>query len=491
MELLDMLSVIPFYQINRDVSAQTDIQDMKMDHRDIKQGDLFFCIRGFTVDGHRFAKQAVENGAVAVVADHALDDVDAYVITVPDTHKAMALIAGKFFSYPTTALPLIGITGTNGKTTITYLLDEIFKQHGLKTGLIGTIQTKIGEHILPMKNTTPDALLLQRIFNNMIEQDTDVAMMEVSSHALDLGRVQGCDFDIAIFTNLSQDHLDFHKDMEDYLRAKTLLFTGLGNGYGKKAKYAVLNMDDVHSETIAKSVSQPIVTYGIENRADIMAEDISYDTNGMRFTIRTPQEQVVIHSQMVGRFNIYNMLAAAAAAMLKEIPLSIVKTAFETISGVAGRFEQVNVGQDYMVIVDYAHTPDSLENVLETVDDYTNNKVFVVVGTGGDRDKQKRPLMANVALNYAHQAIFTSDNPRTEDPSTILSDMTRGLSASHYEVIENRKEAISHAINLANKGDVVLIAGKGHETYQEIHGVRYDFDDRLIAEAAIQKRSSQ
>ena len=491
MKLLDMLSVIPFYQMNKDLTSPIHVQDIKMDHRELEQGDLFFCIRGFTVDGHQFAQQAVENGAVAIIADHELPDVDAYVITVPDTHKAMALMAAKFYGYPTVDMPLIGITGTNGKTTITYLLDEIFKQNNLKTGLIGTIQTKIGEEILAVKNTTPDALLLQNVFRKMKDQAIDIAMMEVSSHALDLGRVHGCDFDIAVFTNLSQDHLDYHKDMEDYLRAKTLLFTGLGNSYGKQFKYAVLNQDDVHSEIIAKSTSQPIVTYGIEEQADITATNIQYDTKGMRFTLETPMESISINTKLIGKFNIYNMLASAATAILKGVPLSIIKTAFEAINGVAGRFEQVNAGQNFAVVVDYAHTPDSLENVLQTVKEFTDNKVYVVVGTGGDRDKKKRPLMANVALDYADQAIFTSDNPRTEDPQSILSDMTNGLNASHYEVIENRKEAISHAVNLANEGDVLLIAGKGHETYQEINGVRHDFDDRLIAKEAIRQRSSQ
>ena len=491
MKLMDILSVLPFYKVSGEIKEDMDIQQIAMDHRDIKEAGLFFCIRGFTVDGHQFAAQAAENGASVIIADHEIDAGNAAVIIVPDTHRAMTSIACKFYGYPTTDLPLIGITGTNGKTTITYLLEEIFKLQEWKTGLIGTIQAKIGDEVLPAKNTTPDTLLLQKIFKQMKEAETDIAMMEVSSHALDLGRVHGCDFDIAVFTNLSQDHLDYHKDMEDYLRAKTLLFTGLGNGFGKQEKYAVLNADDVNSKNIAKSTSQPIVTYGIEAQADITAEGIQYDTNGMRFTLSTPEEQVKIETQLIGKFNIYNMLAAAAASLLKGVPLAVIKRALEAIPGVPGRFEQVIEGQDYAVIVDYAHTPDSLENVLETIRDFAKNKVYVVVGTGGDRDRTKRPLMAQVALQYSDHAIFTSDNPRTEEPAAILADMTIGLGNGHYEVIENRHEAIEHAIMQAETGDVVLIAGKGHETYQEVNGVRHDFDDRLVARTAIEKRSGQ
>jgi UDP-N-acetylmuramoyl-L-alanyl-D-glutamate--2,6-diaminopimelate ligase len=488
MQLLKILSAIPFYTTNQPITEQTTIHDIQMDHRLIKQGDMFICIKGFTVDGHQFAEKAVANGATVLIAEKALEIGNVLTIVVPDTIRALALFSAVFYRHPTTKFPLIGITGTNGKTTITYLLEHIFQTASKKTGIIGTIQVKIGNETLEVKNTTPDALQLQRIFNQMVKSNVDIAMMEVSSHALDLGRVYGCDFDIAVFTNLTQDHLDYHKDMDDYLRAKTLLFTGLGNSYQHHNKYAVLNKDDIHSPVIAKSTSQPIITYGIENEADVMATDIMYHVKGMHFTLVTPSGNMTITSRLMGKFNIYNMLAAVSVALLRQVPVATIKHALESMPGIAGRFEQVDIGQDYAVIVDYAHTPDSLENVLTTIEDFKEQKVYVVVGTGGDRDKKKRPLMAKVAVDHGDWVIFTSDNPRTEAPGAILQDMTTDLTAENYEVIKNRGAAIKQAIGLAKTGDVILIAGKGHETYQEINGVRYDFDDRLVAKVAIKQK---
>lgn len=488
MELSRLLSVIPFYTTNQKISKTESIGTIQMDHRLIEPGDMFICIEGFTVDGHDFAAAAVENGARVIVAEKPLDLAEVLTVIVPDTTRALALLANAYYNYPTSHMPLIGITGTNGKTTITYLLERIFQEHALKTGVIGTIQTKINQEVLPVKNTTPDALELQRIFGSMHAADVDVVMMEVSSHALDLGRVFGSDFDIAVFTNLTQDHLDYHTDMADYLRAKTLLFTGLGNGYGEQQKYAVLNADDRYSEQIAKSTAQPIITYGIQNKADIIANNIQFGVKGMMFDLHTPEGLVRLTTQLTGTFNIYNMLAAAAVALLRQVPLATIKKALEDIPGVPGRFEQVDAGQDYAVIVDYAHTPDSLENVLRTVQEFAEKKVYVVVGTGGDRDRKKRPLMAATAVEYSDLAILTSDNPRTEDPQAILRDMTDGLQGENYAVVENRKQAIEKAVLLAEPGDVILIAGKGHETYQEVHGIRYDFDDRVVAREAIEQK---
>ena len=375
MELADLLSVIPFYKANHSINKEMDIQSIEMDHRQITENAMFICIEGFTVDGHTFAAQAAEKGAAAIISEQELPEInDTLVIQVPDTKKALALIADKFYHHPTMDLPLIGVTGTNGKTTITYLLEKIFQANRQQTGLIGTIQTKIKDQTLPVKNTTPDALQLSKIFHQMTESGVDIAMMEVSSHALDMGRVHGCDFDIAIFTNLTQDHLDYHKDMDDYLRAKTLLFTGLGNSYGERKKYAVLNADDIHSDRIAKATAQPIITYGLHKDADIRAENISYRTNGMTFTLVTPNKRIQINSHLIGKFNIYNMLAAASAAILRKVPIETIQKAFEEIAGVDGRFQQVNLGQHYTVIVDYAHTPDSLENVLETIREFAKER---------------------------------------------------------------------------------------------------------------------
>lgn len=486
MKLSKVLSSIPFYEANYSI-GDIEIDNIEMDSRKVKAGDLFVCISGFTVDGHHYVKQAIENGAVAILAEKTIE-AKVPVVIVPDTTRTLAMLAVKFYNYPTSKLPLIGVTGTNGKTTTTYLLETIFNHHQKKTGIIGSIQVKIGEETYPVANTTPDALLLQKTFYKMLEEDVEQAIMEVSSHALDLGRVHGCDFDIAVFTNLSQDHLDYHKNLDDYLHAKSLLFAQLGNNYNEhNQKFAVINEDDASSELLKHSTAQHVITYGCRNDAHVMAQEIRLDAAGTTFSLITPIGTIPITSKLIGMFNVYNMLAAATTAIVANIPLHIVKTALEGITGVSGRFEPVVAGQPFSVIVDFAHTPDSLQNILQTSNEFRKNKVYVVVGCGGDRDRTKRPLMAAIASNNANHVIFTSDNPRTEDPKVILEDMINGLeeSADNYEVIVDRKEAINRAIQYAEKDDIVIIAGKGHETYQLIGHEKHDFDDRIVAKEAI------
>lgn len=487
MKISDILSVLPIRELNQSIEDKV-INSVKMDHQLIEPGDVFVCIQGFTVDGHQFAKEAIVKGAILIVAEYELDLSNCLVATVPNTSRALTAIASKYYNYPSANYPLIGITGTNGKTTTSYIIEAIIQENKMKTGLIGTIQAKINEEIIPIKNTTPNALELQRIFAEMVKNEVDTVMIEVSSHALDLGRVYGSDFDIAVFTNLTQDHLDYHIDMADYLRAKTLLFSYLGNSYVGNPKYAVLNADDKHSVIIEKSTAQAIITYGVKNEANIRARNIIIDITGTRFTLETIQGNIEIKSQLIGNFNVYNILAAATVATLLKIPLPVIKTAIENFSGVDGRFERVQSENNFAVIVDYAHTADSLENVLQTIKGFSKRKVYVVIGTGGDRDKTKRPLMAEMAVKYADLAIFTTDNPRTEDPNDILSDMISGINSDNYKVILDRKAAISLAVSLAAENDVILIAGKGHETYQEINGIKYDFDDRLVAKEAIKQK---
>ncbi|WP_099157991.1 UDP-N-acetylmuramoyl-L-alanyl-D-glutamate--2,6-diaminopimelate ligase [Virgibacillus ndiopensis] len=485
MKLSEIISVLPFYDSTSSAEKDVEINNIEMDSNKINTGDLFVCIRGFKVDGHNFVDEAIKNGARAILAER---NVKATVqtIIVPDTARALAMITAKFFDFPTSGLPLIGITGTNGKTTITYLLETIFQQLQMKTGIIGTIQLKIGKETFSVPNTTPDALFLQKTFNRMKDQGVSVAIMEVSSHALDMGRVYGCEFDIAIFTNLTQDHLDYHKNMDDYLHAKSLLFAQLGNTYdNRRKKFAVINRDDPYYEKIKKSTAQHVITYGYKHDAQVKARNVKLDSLKTSFTLATPNGDVTVNSRLIGMFNVYNMLAASAAAIVSGVPLSVIKNALETIPGVSGRFESVQVGQSFATIVDYAHTPDSLENVLQTIKEFAKGNVYVVVGCGGDRDRSKRPLMADIALTYADYAIFTSDNPRTEDPQVILDDMTTELTKEHYDVVVDRKQAIAQAIELAKTDDIVLIAGKGHETYQQIGNIKYKFDDREIAKEAI------
>jgi UDP-N-acetylmuramoyl-L-alanyl-D-glutamate--2,6-diaminopimelate ligase len=465
--------------------ANPEITSIENDNRKVQQGSLFICIKGYTVDGHDFAQSAVENGAAAILAERPLK-LDVPVLVVNDTKRAMAVLADAFYEHPTKQLHLIGITGTNGKTTTSHLIEKIFSDAGKKTGLIGTMYTKIGDEILETKNTTPESLTLQKTFKSMVDASVEAAVMEVSSHALDLGRVHGCDYNVAVFTNLTQDHLDYHHTMEEYKRAKSLLFSQLGNSFDvKHPKFAVLNADDPASETYKKSTAAHVVTYGIDQSADIKAIDIEMTSSGTKFILQTFGKHFPMEIQLIGKFSIYNVLAGVAAALVSGIPIEKIIGSIENVKGVAGRVELVNAGQNFTVIVDYAHTPDSLENVLKTIQQFAKRKVFVVVGCGGDRDRTKRPLMAKIACQFATDPIFTSDNPRSEDPLAILKEMEVGVQGETYLVIPDRQKAISTAVQNAANGDVILIAGKGHETYQIIGKQVHDFDDRLVAKEAI------
>ncbi|MBT2726016.1 UDP-N-acetylmuramoyl-L-alanyl-D-glutamate--2,6-diaminopimelate ligase [Bacillus sp. ISL-75] len=465
-----------------------EITSIENDNRKVQKGSLFICIKGYTVDGHDFAESAVKNGAAAILAERPLS-LDVPVILVKDTTRAMAVLADTLYGQPTKKLHLIGITGTNGKTTTSHLIEKIMVDAGQKTGLIGTMYTKIAEKTIETKNTTPESLTLQKTFQQMVEAGVNTAVMEVSSHALDLGRVHGCDYDVAVFTNLTQDHLDYHKTMDEYKRAKSLLFAQLGNTFNHhKPKFAVLNADDPASDMYSRSTAAHVITYGIDNKADIQAKNIQMTSSGTHFNLFVETEKFPIQMQLIGRFSVYNVLASIAASLVSGVEINEIIKSIESVEGVSGRFELVNAGQDFTVIVDYAHTPDSLENVLKTIQHFAKKRIFVIVGCGGDRDRTKRPLMAQIACQLATDPILTSDNPRSEDPIAILKEMEAGVEGEKYKIIPDRKEAIHTAIQQATTGDVILIAGKGHETYQIIGNVVHDFDDRLVAREAIEGR---
>ncbi|QIZ07357.1 UDP-N-acetylmuramoyl-L-alanyl-D-glutamate--2,6-diaminopimelate ligase [Priestia megaterium] len=465
-----------------------EITSIENDNRKVQKGSLFICIKGYTVDGHDFAESAVKNGAAAILAERPLS-LDVPVILVKDTTRAMAVLADTLYGQPTKKLHLIGITGTNGKTTTSHLIEKIMVDAGQKTGLIGTMYTKIAEKTIETKNTTPESLTLQKTFQQMVEAGVNTAVMEVSSHALDLGRVHGCDYDVAVFTNLTQDHLDYHKTMDEYKRAKSLLFAQLGNTFDHhKPKFAVLNADDPASDMYSRSTAAHVITYGIDNKADIQAKNIQMTSSGTHFNLFVETEKFPIQMQLIGKFSVYNVLASIAASLVSGVEINEIIKSIESVEGVSGRFELVNAGQDFTVIVDYAHTPDSLENVLKTVQHFAKKRIFVIVGCGGDRDRTKRPLMAQIACQLATDPILTSDNPRSEDPLAILKEMEEGVAGEKYKIIPDRKEAIHTAIQQATTGDVILIAGKGHETYQIIGNVVHDFDDRLVAREAIEGR---
>ncbi|MCM3784430.1 UDP-N-acetylmuramoyl-L-alanyl-D-glutamate--2,6-diaminopimelate ligase [Neobacillus mesonae] len=473
-------------------SGDTEITGIQTDSRQVSRGDLFICLPGHTVDGHDYAQIAVDQGAAALVVERKLD-VDVPQIIVSSSRLAMAVFSDHYFESPSQKLNMIGVTGTNGKTTTTYLIEQILNDADQSTGIIGTIEMRYAGKNFPMSGTTPEALDLQRSLHQMVGAGVRNCVMEVSSHALEQGRVKGTDFRTAVFTNLTQDHLDYHLTMEQYRNAKGLLFARLGNGYAQeqsKRKYAVLNSDDEATAYFTAITAAEVVTYGIDTDADIKASQIKITAKGTSFHVDTFKGSTDIQLRMVGKFNVYNALAALTAALLEGISLEAIKHSLESIPGVDGRVEAVDGGQDFAVIVDYAHTPDGLENVLRTVNEFAEKRVLCVFGCGGDRDRTKRPIMGQIAAKYSDKVYVTSDNPRTENPDAILEDIKQGLledgvAPEKYELIVDRKAAIHRAIEQASPGDVVLIAGKGHETYQILGTTKTDFDDRLVAKEAI------
>ncbi|RAL26012.1 UDP-N-acetylmuramoyl-L-alanyl-D-glutamate--2,6-diaminopimelate ligase [Thermoflavimicrobium daqui] len=494
MRLEDIIQPLILKQVIGDLG--TEIKGIKIDSRQVESGDLFIALRGLTVDGHRFIDKAISQGAAAVMVEEPIS-ANIPVVIVPDTRRAMAMAAATFYRHPTKELKVIGVTGTNGKTTTTNLIQHILNDQDQKTGLIGTISMKVGNREYKVNNTTPEIVDLQRSFRWMLDEGCKYAAIEVSSHGLVMGRTRGCEFHIAVFTNLTQDHLDYHETMEKYRDAKGLLFNQLGTRYSDDPQFnqvAVLNADDPVSKHYANTTSAQVITYGIDQKADVRAENIRITATGTRFMLRSFGGDIEMNLQLVGKFNIYNALAAVSVALLEGISLEKVKKSLESISGVNGRFERVQAGQNFTVLVDYSHTPDSLENALQTIREFVDGRVICVVGCGGDRDRSKRPVMAQIAEKYSDLTIITSDNPRTEPPEEIIAEMVagiKGVNLKRYETIVDRREAIHFAIHQAKANDVVLIAGKGHETYQEINGVRYDFDDRLVAKAAIESRRSE
>lgn len=465
------------------------------DSRKVKPGDLFICLPGHTVDGHDYAAAAVERGAAALVVERRLP-LKVPQLIVRDSRLALAVIADRYYGSPSRRMKIIGVTGTNGKTTTTWLIERVLAAAGRTCGVIGTIEARWGGRSRPMSGTTPEALELQRLLDGMAAAGTTYCAMEVSSHALEQGRVKGVKFRTAVFTNLSQDHLDYHGTMERYAAAKELLFSRLGNTYAAdpaERTYAVLNADDPASAVFARAAAAETITYGIDHDADVRAENIRITARGTTFKAVTFRGETEIAMRLIGKFNVYNALAALAAVLIEGVPLAAAKTALERIAGIPGRVEPVDAGQPYAVIVDYAHTPDGLENVLRTVKEFAQNRIILVFGCGGDRDRGKRPLMGRIAARLADYVILTSDNPRTEDPEAILSDIEAGLKAEGMSEtrrikLADRRAAIEKAVEMASPGDVVLIAGKGHETEQIIGDQRFEFDDRLVAGEAIRRR---
>lgn len=468
----------------------TDITSLTADSRAVQPGAMFVAIRGYTVDGHVFAKSAVAAGARCLLVEEPIPDVDVPQVVVPDSRLASAILADVFYEHPSHQLRMIGVTGTNGKTTVTHLIEQVLTEAGLETGLYGTIGKRIGGVTTDVVNTTPEAVELQSILHEMVMADCQYGIMEVSSHALELGRVAGTRYHIAVFTNLTQDHLDFHGTMDQYLAAKGKLFSRLGNEYSSnpgRQSYGVLNADDAACAYLAAQTTAQCLTYGIHETADVKACNVRVMANGVSFQVDTFAGHADVALQMTGRFNVYNALAAISVGLIEGIPLPTIVRALSAVPGVPGRLESVHAGQDFSVLVDYSHTPDSLENALTTIREFARGRVICVVGCGGDRDKTKRPQMAQIAAKHSDVVILTSDNPRTEDPEQILNDMEAGLrecQGTYYRLLD-RRQAIAYAVRLAQTEDVILIAGKGHETYQIVGRSKAHFDDREVAAEAI------
>jgi UDP-N-acetylmuramoyl-L-alanyl-D-glutamate--2,6-diaminopimelate ligase len=467
-----------------------DIRGLAYDSRQVKPGDVFIALKGLTAAGADFAADAIRRGAVAVVADRPADPAATVPwFVVPDARAAMASLAAEFYGHPSRLMQVVGITGTNGKTTTAYLLRAVFESAGKKCGLLGTVTYSIGNQEQPASRTTPEAPDVQRMFRQMVDAGCDACVMEVSSHALALSRVDDTNFACAVFTNLTRDHLDYHGDMESYFTAKRRLFEMLPPGAP-----GVINVDDPRGEILRKSVSTP-VTYAINKPADVTAGPLALTFAGLEFDARTPKGDVRVTSKLVGRPNVSNILATVAVATALDIPTAAIERGLQNLSGVPGRFEVVSGSKDDVtVVIDYAHTDDALKNLLETARPLASRRVITVFGCGGDRDRTKRPLMGAVAARLSDVVVITSDNPRGEDPLRIIEEIKRGIppasdrGSSATVTIVDRTEAIQFAIKKAEPGDLVLLVGKGHEKTQMIRGKELPFDESAIAREALERR---
>jgi UDP-N-acetylmuramoyl-L-alanyl-D-glutamate--2,6-diaminopimelate ligase len=454
-------------------APEIPITGLAYSSQSVASGALFFCVPGFRVDGHEFAADAVERGAAALVCERPLG-LGVPEIVVRDVRAAMGPAAARFYGDPTASLDLVGITGTNGKTTTAFLVRHLFEAVGRQCGLLGTVKSVVGGVEEEVVRTTPEAIDLQRTFRRMLDGGDSACAMEVSSHAIELGRVAGIRFASRVFTNLTQDHLDFHESMEAYFAAKRRLFEGAGP--------AIVNVDDEYGRRIAAEVD--CTTFAIEREADYRAREIEFDLMGSRFTCDTPDGELVVESPLPGLFNVLNVLGAVAAVR----SLGVEQISLEGFEGVPGRFEPVDEGQDFGVLVDYAHTPEALENVLVAAREVTRGRLHVVFGAGGDRDRSKRPLMGDAARRLADRVLVTSDNPRSEEPEAILDEIMEGAGAGAEREVDRRR-AIALAIESAGAGDVVVIAGKGHEQGQEFEdGRKEPFDDVTEVRRALRQR---
>jgi UDP-N-acetylmuramoyl-L-alanyl-D-glutamate--2,6-diaminopimelate ligase len=484
------------------VNAEVQISSVVYDSRQAKAGSLFVAIHGEKTDGNRFIEAAVERGAAAVVSEMPPPNPNGYSqstktagavpasvawLQVPDARKALATIAANFFGRPADKLNLVGITGTNGKTTTSFLLDSIIRAAGFRSGLFGTIEYRTPLETYPAKTTTPESLDLHRFFSEIVRAGGTHAVLESSSHALALDRLWGCRFAAAIFTNLTRDHLDFHSTMENYFAAKRRLFEGTGAG---RPLHGIVNIDDPYGPQL-RNLAEQTITYGLGSGAEVTAKKIPLALRGLDFTAETPAGKIAVRSELVGRNNVYNILAAVAAGVALGFPREAIEGGLSALAAVPGRFERIDLGQPFMVIVDYAHTDDALQKLLETARElHPTGRVITLFGCGGERDRSKRPLMGEAAGRLSDVVVLSSDNPRSEDPLKIINDASVGLQRTSAKVLvePDRERAVELALEQARPGDMVLLAGKGHETTQVLKDRTIEFDDREVARRALRQR---
>lgn len=456
------------------IGADIDVSGIEYHSAHVVPGVLFCCIRGFASDGHDFAAKAIDAGAAALLVEHRLPFSVPQII-VGDSREAMADMAAEFYGHPAKSMTMVGVTGTNGKTSTTYMLKAIAERMGKKVGLIGTIRNMIGDEMFDTERTTPESADLQRMLRTMADRGAEIVFMEVSSHSLDQKRVHGITFDVGLFTNLTQDHLDYHKTFENYLAAKKRLFY--------QSRFGVFNADDGHTPQFLDGLTIPYSTFGIREPADVCASDIEIDPQGVSFEMHYGDGTLEMRIPMPGLFSVFNALGAGAAAFALGFPPEMVKAGLEGMGRVSGRLEPLQIGdRPFSVILDYAHTPDALENIITAVRGFAKGRVITVFGCGGGRDKAKRPIMGEIAGRLSDYIVVTSDNPRNEEPMDIINSVVEGVmkSGCTHAVIENRREAIKFALLNGRENDVIIIAGKGHETYQEISGVKHHFDDKEV-----------
>jgi len=496
MKLIRLIQAIDNYRIYPQLNDHED-KGITCDSREVGDGHLFVAIKGNSGDGHAFIEGAIAKGARAIVLQSRQEEISRIIertaksgqkvsfIAVQNTRAALAKLASQFYEHPASKIKVIGITGTNGKTTVSYLVEALLKDAGREPAVLGTVNYRFKDKVIPAKNTTPGPLQLQRLLDKMCRSGVDYLVMEVSSHALDQGRVEGIKFVSAIFTNLTQDHLDYHRTMENYFQAKCQLFRNLAPD-----SCCIINNDDAYGRRLNDLVSTRKITYAIESSADLVASGIKSSLLKTEFTLGVEGKEINFRTQLIGRHNVYNILASVAWAICAGLDISGVKSTIERFVSAPGRLENIAVKEDFLVFVDYAHTPDALDNAIKTLRQATQKRVLVVFGCGGERDKSKRPKMGRVVSELADYAIITNDNPRSESPQEIIADIKKGIGKENYCVVLDRREAIKKCLSLAKAGDIILIAGKGHEDYQILKdGIVY-FDDRKVVKECLRSKSS-